>query len=308
MRSAFLDTLLQEAEIDKELTLITADLGYGVFESFEEKYPCQYINVGVAEQAMTGIAAGMALEGKRLITYSIGNFPTLRCLEQIRNDACYHNLNITVVASGGGFSYGQLGMSHHATEDLAIMRALPGVDVCAPCTSYEASLIFGQLIKRNSVSYLRLDKSVAHENSDPADFVFGKMRKFKDGDDITLIAIGGILEQVLLAARSLEQHGVSARVMACHSLKPFDRDSVIDAAVNTGGIVTIEEHNLIGGLSSAVADVCLESGVLPKLFDKVGLNDIYSSVVGDQQYLRRYYGMDSNAIFQKVIKVVKESK
>ena len=138
MRNAFLAALTTLAEKDKDIILLTADLGYGVFEEFESKFPNQYFNVGVAEQNMTGIASGLSLEGKKVVTYSIGNFPTLRCLEQIRNDACYHDANIVVVASGGGFSYGSLGMSHHATEDLAILRALPNISVVAPCTANEA--------------------------------------------------------------------------------------------------------------------------------------------------------------------------
>ena len=161
MRDAFLDKLTRLASKDKDIVLLTADLGFGVFEDFESQFPGQYFNVGVAEQNMTGLASGLALEGKKVITYSIGNFPTLRCLEQIRNDACYHNLNITIVASGGGFSYGPLGMSHHATEDIAILRALPAMSVTAPGTAWEAGEAIEVLIKNKGVSYLRLDKTTA---------------------------------------------------------------------------------------------------------------------------------------------------
>ena len=138
MRDAFMNALFDLAELDSDVMLLTGDLGFGVFEEFEEKHPSQYLNVGVAEQNMIGIATGLALEGKKIFVYSIGNFPTLRCLEQIRNDACYHMLNINIIASGGGFSYGGLGMSHHATEDLSIMRALPDMSVVAPATAWEA--------------------------------------------------------------------------------------------------------------------------------------------------------------------------
>ena len=165
MRDAFLKKITELAAIDKDVVLLTADLGFGVFENFESKFPGQYFNVGVAEQNMTGLAAGLALEGKKVITYSIGNFATLRCLEQIRNDGCYHDLNITIVASGGGFSYGSLGMSHHTTEDIAILRALPAMSVVAPGTAWEAGEATEALIKSNGVGYLRLDKTVADENS-----------------------------------------------------------------------------------------------------------------------------------------------
>ena len=137
MRDAFVEELSILASQDKDLFFITGDLGFGVFEDFEKEFPDQYLNAGVAEQNMTMLAAGLAKEGKKVYTYSIGNFPTLRCLEQIRNDICYHDLNVTIVCVGGGFSYGQLGMSHHATEDLSIMRAIPNMIVEAPCGSEE---------------------------------------------------------------------------------------------------------------------------------------------------------------------------
>ena len=138
MRDNFINVLTDLAKNDKEIVLLTGDLGFGVFEKFESSFPDQYFNVGVAEQNMIGLATGLALEGKKVVTYSIGNFGILRCLEQIRNDACYHDVNITVIANGGGFSYGSLGMSHHTTEDLAILRALPNMSVIAPCTTNEA--------------------------------------------------------------------------------------------------------------------------------------------------------------------------
>lgn len=303
MRNAFLKSLMDQAEKNDNLILVTADLGYGVFESFEEKYSSRYINVGIAEQAMIGMAAGLALEGKCVIAYSLGNFPTLRCIEQIRNDLCYHDLNVTIVASGGGFSYGQLGMSHHATEDLAIMRALPNVEVCAPCSVYECAQCLPQLISRNGVSYLRLDKSSAPDFDYKTCFEFGKMRQFRDGQDMTIIATGGILSQALIASDELKKQGVTVRVLACHSLKPFDSDAVQRAAVETGGIVTLEEHTIIGGLASAVSDACISAGILPKAFHKFGLNDMYSSIVGDQQFLRKYYGMDSEKIVKKIIEM-----
>jgi transketolase len=193
MRDAFLNKLTQLALKDKDIVLLTADLGFGVFEAFESKFPGQYFNVGVAEQNMTGLASGLALEGKKVITYSIGNFPTLRCLEQIRNDACYHNLNITIVASGGGFSYGSLGMSHHATEDIAILRALPAMSVVAPGTVWEAGEATEALIKSESVGYLRLDKTVANE-SDVFSFSLGGSIRYRKGRDVTLLSTGGILK------------------------------------------------------------------------------------------------------------------
>jgi len=305
MRDAFLAALTSLAEKDKDVVLLTGDLGYGVFEEFEFRFPGQYFNVGVAEQNMTGVASGLSLEGKKVVTYSIGNFPTLRCLEQIRNDACYHDANITVVASGGGFSYGSLGMSHHATEDLAILRSLPNISVVAPCTVKEAGEATTAMIRGGGVGYLRLDKTAAEDSVTESHFVIGGSRRYKEGSDITLIAIGGILDDVNIAAFDLQKLGINARVVGMHSIKPIDTDEILDAAKNTGGIVTIEEHNKDGGLGSAVSEVCMDLGVMPKKFLRIGLENMYSSIVGSQQYLRSRYHMDSVAIIDRVKEVLK---
>jgi len=305
MRDAFLAALTSLAEKDKDVVLLTGDLGYGVFEEFEFRFPGQYFNVGVAEQNMTGVASGLSLEGKKVVTYSIGNFPTLRCLEQIRNDACYHDANITVVASGGGFSYGSLGMSHHATEDLAILRSLPNISVVAPCTVKEAGEATTAMIRGGGVGYLRLDKTAAEDSVTESHFVIGGSRRYKEGSDITLIAIGGILDDVNIAAFDLQKLGINARVVGMHSIKPIDTDEILDAAKNTGGIVTIEEHNKDGGLGSAVSEVCMDFGVMPKKFLRIGLDNMYSSIVGSQQYLRSRHQMDSIAIVDRVKEILK---
>jgi transketolase len=304
MRDSLLKALTLLAKNNKDVVLLTADLGFGVFEEFESSFPGQFFNVGVAEQNMTSIATGLALEGKSVVTFSIGNFPILRCLEQIRNDACYHDANITIVASGGGFSYGALGMSHHATEDLSILRALPNISVVAPCTDQEAGEATTALIQAGGVGYLRLDKTAAEDCMIESNFVIGGSMRHKEGSDITLIATGGILGDTNIASIELKKLGVDARVVGMHSIKPIDKDEIIDAATNTGGIVTIEEHNKDGGLGSAVSEVCMDYGVMPKKFLRIGLENMYSSIVGSQQYLRSRYEMDSEAIVSKVMKLV----
>jgi transketolase len=304
MRDAFLSTLTVLAESDKNVMLLTSDLGFGVFEEFESRFPGQYFNVGVAEQNMTGLATGLALEGKKVVTYSIGNFSTLRCLEQIRNDACYHEANITIVASGGGFSYGSLGMSHHTTEDIAILRALPNICVVVPCTAQEAGEATSAMIRSGGVGYLRLDKTVAEDSVIEEPFIIGKSRRYREGNDLTLMATGGILGEVMIASIELRKQGVDVRIVGLHTIKPIDINEIVDAASNTGGIVTIEEHNKDGGLGSAVAEVCMDNGVHPIKFLRIGLDNIYSSIVGGQQYLRSRYEMDSNAIFDKVMSLL----
>jgi len=304
MRDNFIKVLTKLAEIDKEIILLTGDLGFGVFEKFENSFPDQYFNVGVAEQNMIGIATGLALEGKKVVTYSIGNFGTLRCLEQIRNDACYHNANITIVANGGGFSYGSLGMSHHTTEDLAILRALPNISVIAPCTNIEAGDAINAMINNGGTGYLRLDKTGASDCISKDPFVIGKSKRYKEGKDITLIATGSILGETNIASIELKKIGVEARVVGMHSVKPIDVGELIDAIRNTGGLVSIEEHNKDGGLGSAISEVCMDLGIKPNKFLRIGLDNKYSSIVGSQQYLRQRYEMDSKAIIKKVLNLL----
>jgi transketolase len=305
MREAFMKSLFSLAEKDPNVMLITADLGYGVFEEFEKKYPNQYLNVGVAEHSMMGVASGLALEGRIIFTYSIGNFPTLRCLEHIRNDACYHELNINIVSSGGGFSYGGLGMSHHATEDLAIMRALPGITIVAPCTAREAGEATIELSKCKGVGYLRIDKSKFENTKSINDISIGNANVLRNGSDITLIVVGGIAEEAMKAANILSNSNIECRVLSLYSVKPVDIDAIKSACEETAGIITIEEGNLAGGMGSAVAEVCMDNGLQPNFFKRVGLTDKYSAIVGSQSYLRSYYGMDSDMIVEHVMEIHK---
>ena len=303
MRDAFINSLTELAENDKDIILLTGDLGFGVFEEFEARFPGQYFNVGIAEQNMMGLAAGLSLEGKKVVAYSIGNFASLRCLEQIRNDACYHDANITVVASGGGFSYGSLGMSHHTTEDLAILRALPNMVVVAPCTKNEAKEATKQLVSTKGVGYLRLDKTAAEEVALAQPFSIGKSRIFREGTDLTLIATGGILEEAVLAAKELEKFGLDVKILGIHTVKPIDKEEILKSALETGGLIVIEEHNKDGGLGSAVAEVCMDHAVLPNKFLRIGLNNTFSSIVGSQHYLRAQYEIDHKAIVSSVKKL-----
>lgn len=300
MRDAFVEALTKLAGSDKDVILLTGDLGFGIFEAFEARFPTQYFNVGIAEQNMVGLATGLSLEGKKVVVYSIGNFASLRCLEQIRNDACYHDANITIVASGGGFSYGQLGMSHHTTEDLAILRSLPNMSVVAPCTAAEAAHAITEMVDRGGVGYLRLDKTVADGAGNSVGFGIGNAVRHREGDDITLIATGGILSEVQVAAEKLADMGIAARVVGMHTIKPIDQNEILDAVKTTGGIVTVEEHNSDGGLGAAICEVCMDNGVLPKKFSRLALDNRYSSIVGSPQYMRSSYGLDSLAIIARV--------
>lgn len=295
MRDVFIEALSTYAAPDPNIILITGDLGFGVFDNFRKEFPEQFINAGVAEQNMTMVAAGMAIEGKKIFTYSIGNFPTLRCLEQIRNDICYHDLDVCIVSIGGGFSYGQLGMSHHAIEDLSIMRAIPNLKVFIPGTLDDVRWSLDQIIDENGPSYLRLDKSFVDVKA-LNEYQANSASIIADGDDLALISSGGILQESMKAAETLQSDGINCRVINMHTLKPIDHEVIIKSCEETKGIVTIEENNIIGGLGSAVSEVCMDYGLRPKIFKRIGIEDIYPTVVGDQDYLRKKYKLDSDHI------------
>ena len=285
------------AKKDKNIELLTGDLGFGVLKPFWEQCPDQFTNAGIAEQNMTTVAAGMALTGKKVFTYSIGNFPTLRCLEQIRNDCAYHNANVKIVCIGGGFVYGSLGMSHQATEDLAILRALPGVVVMAPADIIEAEKCTRALAEHNGTAYLRLGRGGEkriHKKID--NFQIGKAVKVNDGRRVAIFSTGAIFEEVKKAYDILANTGYEPAVYTFPTVKPIDKGTIEEVARNFELIVTCEEHNIIGGFGSAVAEVMAEMEDKRAVLFRVGLRDEYSIVVGDQKYLRKQYGIDSKSI------------
>ena len=306
MRDHFVKALTEEAEKDNNIILITGDLGFGVLNDFANKFPKQYINAGVAEQNMTGIASGLGMDGKIVFTYSIGNFNTLRCLEQIRNDACYHNANVNIVSIGGGFSYGALGYSHHATEDIAIMRAIPNLNVFVPCDFWEVQEITKQVIKLGGVNYIRIDKSSAETNYNQNEkFVIGKARVLTEGKHLSIITTGGITDVALNAQKEMLKEGVSIRVVSMHTIKPIDREMILDCSKNTGGIITLEEHSISGGLGGAVTEVLMQEGIYPNKFKMMGLESKFSTIVGSQEYLRSVNKLDVSSLVDSIKKILK---
>ena len=301
MRDTFVKTLLEIAKKDKNVYIITGDLGFGVLKPFWEQLPDQIINAGIAEQNMTSIAAGLAMQGKIVYTYSIGNFPTLRCIEQIRNDCAYHDANVKVVCVGGGFVYGSLGMSHHATEDIAMMRALPDVTVVAPGDLVEAACATKAIYETPGTCYLRLGRGgekQIHEKID--NFEIGKAIKIKDGKKVAVFSTGAIFDEVDEACKVLEAEGVTPAVYTFPTVKPIDREIILECARNFDTIITVEEHNLSGGFGSAVAEVLAEeAGGIAKLV-RIALDDRYSCIVGSQKYLRKQYNIDASTIIEKV--------
>ena len=297
MRNAFLDTLYELALKDPRINLIVGDLGFSVVERFARNMPLQFLNAGIAEQNMTGVAAGMALSGKKVFTYSIGNFPTMRCLEQVRNDVCYHNADVKIVSIGAGFSYGTLGMSHHATEDIAVMRALPGMRVIVPADPAETAAATEKLVLEDGPCYLRLGKAGEprlHEG--PIDFTIGRAITMREGKDVCIIGAGAILKVCLEAAKELSGAGISARVVSMHTIKPLDTETLRRAVSETKAVITVEEHNVLGGLGGAVAEFLVTSGLPLVPVSILGIRDSFCRKAGKQEYLRAVCGISASDV------------
>lgn len=306
MRDTFVKSLIELAKENENIELITGDLGFGVLKPYFESIPNQFTNAGIAEQNMTSVAAGMALEGKIVFTYSIGNFPTLRCLEQIRNDCAYHKANVKIVCVGGGFVYGSLGMSHHATEDIAVMRALPGVVVICPGDLIEAQEAVKKIVDYKGTVYLRLGRGGEKRiHSEIKDFQIGEAIKIRNAVNsdkkIALFSAGAILDASSEACDLLEKKGIGVEQYSFHTIKPIDKEVIIECAEKYDYIVTVEEHNLSGGFGSAVSEVITDVGIGVKLI-RMGIEDEYCSKVGSQQYLREHYGLDSKSIVARIEK------
>ena len=271
MRKAFNKELLSIAKRDPRVFMILADIGYGEIEEFAETFPDRFINCGVAEQNMTGVACGVAMEGNIAITYSIANFPTLRCLEQIRNDVCYHNANVKIVIIGGGMAYGELGISHHSTEDIAIMRALPNMVVLAPCDKAETVALTDAMMEYDGPVYFRCG--------------------YKGEPD--------------LHDGPLNAEGIDCRLVSLYSIKPIDKAAIIRAATETKGIVVLEEHNICGGVGSAVAEVLMDEGVGNVPFKRLAMPDVNATKVGCQAWMREQYGLGVNDVKKAVKSLLK---
>ena len=293
MRKAFNQELLKIAEKDPRVFMILADIGYGEIEPFAEKFPDRFINCGVAEQDMTGVACGVAMEGNIAVTYSIANFPTLRCLEQVRNDVCYHDANVKIVIIGGGMAYGELGVSHHSTEDIAIMRALPNMVVLCPCDIPEARAAAHTMMEYKGPVYFRCGyKNEPDINPGPVtDFKIGGSTRLRDGKAATVMFAGTIGYNAKLAVEQLAKEGIECRLVSLYSVKPIDRKAIVDAAKETGGIVVVEEHNIYGGVGSAVAEVLADEGCCNVPFKRLAIPDTYITKIGTQGWLCDQYGI-----------------
>lgn len=301
MRTALLDELTALAARDPAVVLIVNDVGFSVVETFQQRFPERFINAGVAEANMIGVAAGLALTGRRVFVYAIAPFTTYRCLEQIRLDLCRTKLPVTLVGLGGGFTYGQLGTTHHPTEDVAVLRALPGMRVLAPCDAAETRALVPYLGTGGGPIYLRLEKSGQPDvHVTPPAVGPGRAVRVRAGDDVTLVAYGTMVQVCLAAAERLAARGMSAGVISAVSLKPLD-PALLDE-LRARPVVSVEEHSVIGGLGGALAEAAADAGVpAPRL--RLGVPDAYAEVTGDQAYLRSIFGLTAEGIEGRVLSV-----
>ena len=305
MRTSFIQELCELAASDERIWLVFGDLGYSVLEAFISRFPDRYLNAGVAEQNMTGIAAGLAMLGKTVFTYTITNFAVMRCLEQIRNDVCYDNLNVKIVSVGGGVAYGSHGYTHHGVEDLAVMSAMPNLTVAAPGDPIEARCITRMMADRPGPAYLRIGKAgepVLHDRDTRV--LWGKaipVRQYpvRQGSALTFISTGGMLETTLRAADLLALQGHSAAVLSMPFLVPLDEQAIAEAARRTGVIVTVEEHGP-GGLGTLVGEALARLGE-PVLFTPLRLGRAPIRVAGTQQSLRAAQGLDAAGIARSAV-------
>lgn len=294
MRTAFINQLIKEAEVNDKIFLLVGDLGYSVVEPFAEKFPDRFLNVGIAEQNMTGVAAGLAKEGYNVFTYSIGNFPTLRAMEQIRYDVCYHNLSVKIVSVGAGYAYGPLGTSHHTTEDIGMLRTIPDITICSPADPIEAKQITSFLCNYNGPAYLRLGKAgelVLHKS----DLIIepSKIIKVLDGAGKAVIATGSILADVIESRKQQQQNW---GVFSMPFIKPVDMDGLVTIANAYDEIITIEEHQKSSGFGSAILEALndlREQGVITSFpfVKRIAIPDQFIHYSGSQDYLRKQAGL-----------------
>jgi len=305
MREAFINTLIELATKDDKIFLLTSDLGFSVLEKFQEKFPDRFLNIGVAESNMVGIAAGLALSGKLVYIYSIVPFVTMRCFEQIRNDVCMQNLNIRIIGIGGGLSYGSAGPTHHSIIDIAIMRALPNMTVVCPGDPTETVFTIKESVKNKGPMYIRLGKG--HEvqiHNNIGYFEIGKGITIKEGDDITIIVTGSMLDSAKEVTDRLIDKGINVQLISMHTIKPIDKRLILKSAMEKKAIFTIEEHSIMGGLGSAVAEV-LSEFKHEALFKRIGLRDVFVKDIGNREYLLKKNSLSVGDITNSILDIYK---
>jgi transketolase len=294
MRNAFIHALENEARSNDRIDLIVGDLGYGVIETFESEFPDRFINAGIAEQAMIGMAAGLASRGRIPVVYSIANFPTFRCLEQIRNDICYHKRQVIIVSVGAGFAYGTLGYTHHGVEDISITRSLPGLDVFTPSDQLEAVGALKYALESEGPTYIRLAKTgepTLHKQV--PDFRSSSAICLRPGEDLLLLSTGAITASVMQVAQDLSELGFFPEVWSVTRVSPLELD--LEKIKRFKMIVTVEEHRLAGGFGSAVLEYLNDKSHHTRLL-RIGIEDNQYGFAGSTDFMKKKFGLDRHTM------------
>lgn len=302
MRNAFADELTSLGGSDPRVMLLSGDIGNKLFDNFKSIAPGRFVNCGIAEANMMGMAAGLAMNGFRPVVYTITPFTTTRCFEQIRVDVCYHRAPVIIVGTGSGLSYAELGPTHHSCEDIAILRTLPGMKVVCPADATELRLAMRAALAQDDPVYMRIGKKGEATIHDTLpNFALGDAITIRDGVDVCLIGTGTMVATALDAADKLITQGISARVESFHTIKPLDEGRLAEIFSRYPLVVLIEEHGRIGGLAAAVAEWSLSrsTSYRPKVLS-FGVPDEFPHVIGSQEYLRHQFGLTAEAITQSV--------
>ena len=301
MRNAFADEITQLGAKDSRIVLLSGDIGNRLFDKFKEQNNVRFLNCGVAEANMMGMAAGMAMCGLKPVVYTIAPFTTTRCFEQIRVDVCYHEVPVTIVGTGAGLSYAGLGPTHHSVEDIAILRTLPGMTILCPCDTFELRAALRAAMQHDGPVYLRIGKKnePAGYEEVPA-FTIGKSICIRDGDDVCLVSTGNMMPTVLDAAEQLAAHGISAQVESFHTVKPLDENRLRSLFGNYELVAVIEEHSIIGGLGGSVAEWTVREGLADQRLVCFGTADEFMHEVGSQKYARERFGLTPTNISETI--------
>lgn len=298
MRERCLKTITQLAREDDRVVFIGSDLGVGTMADFQAEFPDRFLMEGVAEQSLVGMAAGMAMEGRIVYLNTIATFLTRRCFEQVAVDLCMHNANVRLIANGGGVVYAPLGPTHLATEDLAILRALPNMTILAPADAEEMARATRATLHHEGPVYVRVAKG--HDpivTTETGAFRIGRAVPMRDGHDTLLVTTGIGLQICLAAADRLRSNGIDAAVLHMPTVKPLDTDSLAGAAERVPVIVSVEEHSIVGGLGGAVAEFLAENDLLAgKKFRRAGFPDVFPGGYGDQAGMMRRFGLSAESI------------
>lgn len=304
MRNAFVTELIDVARADERVMLLTADLGYNVLDAFQREFPTRFLNVGVAEQNMAGIATGLALTGRRVFIYSIATFATLRCFEQFRNGPALHNLPVCVVGVGAGYAYGNLGPSHFALEDVSAMRALGGVSVVAPADPDQTRAAVRAIARLDGPAYLRLGKGGNPEIPGlEGRFGWNRPEILREGRDLVILGTGAVMPEALAAAERLALKGNQARVAVMAHLPPEPTPELTDLMKGFRGALTVEEGVVTGGLSALVAQTITQNG-FPCHLEVAGVRGMLAGAVGSREYMLASQGLDADSLADRALKLL----